>query len=146
MSVNATKALVHILKLAGQDMAIWKGIIPYPTKMVYKALHNLNRVKKKEKKARDAALRVEILSFQDQLLAAHFLQAVSASRSQRKQAQEDLNSNGGSSLGGSTLLGGSSLTTPPGQSWTLQPHLLLLLGPSYCLFPPTSTPKMIIVS
>jgi hypothetical protein len=60
-------------------------------------------------------LQGEILSFQDQSLAAHFPQAVSASLSQRKQAHKDLNGDGGSLLGGSTSLGGSSLTTPPGQ-------------------------------
>ena len=63
----------------------------------------------------DAALQGEILSFQDQSLAAHFPQPVSGSLSQHKQAHKDLNGDGGSLLGGSTLLGGSSLTTPPGQ-------------------------------
>ena len=45
--------------------------------MAYKALYNMNLVKKKEKKARDAALQGEILSFQDESLATHFPQAVS---------------------------------------------------------------------
>ena len=82
-SVNATKALAHVLKLAGQDVAICRGIIPNQKKMAYKALYNMNLVKKEEKKVRDAALQGEILSFQDQSLAAHFPQAVSAPRSQR---------------------------------------------------------------
>ena len=43
---------------------------------------------------------------------------MSASRSQRKRAHEDLNGNGGSSLGRSTLLGGRTLIIPPWQSWT----------------------------
>ena len=34
-SVNATKALAHVLKMAGQDVAIYKGVIPYQKKMVY---------------------------------------------------------------------------------------------------------------
>jgi hypothetical protein len=117
--VNATKALAHVLKLAGQDVAICKGIIPYEKKMAYKALYNMNLVKKKKKKARDAALRGEIHSFQDQSLVAYFPQAVPAPRSQRKQPPEYPNGNGGYSLGGSTSLEGSTLATTPGQSSTL---------------------------
>ena len=63
-------------------------------------------------------MRGEFFSFQDQTLDAHFPQAKSVSCSQRKRAHKDLNGNGGSSLGGRTSLGGSTLTTPPGQSWT----------------------------
>jgi hypothetical protein len=48
----------------------------------------MNRVKIKEKASRDAALRGEIFSFQDQTLAAHFPQAKSVSCSQRKQAHK----------------------------------------------------------
>ena len=55
-SVNATKACSHVLKLAGQDVAICREIIPYEKKMAYKTLYNMNLVKKKEKKARDVAL------------------------------------------------------------------------------------------
>jgi hypothetical protein len=47
-SINAPKVLAHVLKMAGQDVSIYKGIIPYPKKMVYKAMYNLNQVKKKE--------------------------------------------------------------------------------------------------
>jgi hypothetical protein len=101
-SVNATKALAHVPKLVGQDVAVCRGIIPYEKKMAYKALYNMNLVKKNEKKARDAALRGEIHSFQDQLLVAYFLQAVSAPCSQRKRPPEDPNGDGGYSLGGST--------------------------------------------
>ena len=106
-SVNATKALAHVLKLKGQDVALCRGIIPYQKKMAYKALYNINRVKKKEKEARDAALRGEILSFQDRSLTAHFPQAVPAPLSQRKRGHEDLNGDCSSSLGGSTSLGGA---------------------------------------
>ena len=94
----------------------------------------MNRVKIKEKASRDAALRGEFFSFQDQTLAAHFPQAESVSCSQHKRAHKDLNGNGGSSLGGRTSLGGSTLTTPPGHLGR-QPHLLLLLGPNYRLSP-----------
>ncbi len=41
-SVNATKALAHILKIKGQDVAICKGVIPYPKKKAYKSLYNAN--------------------------------------------------------------------------------------------------------
>jgi hypothetical protein len=118
-----------------------RGIIPYKKKMVYKVLYNMNLVKKKEKKARDAALQGEILSFQDQLLAAHFPQAVSAPRSQRKQAPEDLNGDGGYSLGGSTSLGGSILATPPGQSWTSTSSASAPSRAKLLSFPPNSNPK-----
>ena len=77
-------------------------------------------MKIKEKASRDAALRGEILSFQDQTLAAHFPQAKSVSCSQHKHLHEDLNGNGSSLLRGSTLSGRSTLTTPPGQSCTLK--------------------------
>ena len=93
-------------------MAICRGIIPYEKKMAYKAFYNMNLVKKKEKKARDAALQGEIHSFQDQSLVAYFPQAVSAPRSQRKQPHEDPNGDGG------YLLGGSTLATTPEQCST----------------------------
>jgi hypothetical protein len=108
-SVKATKALAHILKLAGQDVAICRGIIPYEKKMVYKALYNMNLAKKKEKKARDSTLRGEIHSFQDQSLVAYFPQAVSAPRSQHKRPTEDPNGNGGYSLGGEHIVGGEHI-------------------------------------
>jgi hypothetical protein len=44
-SVNATKALVHVLKIKGQDVAICKGVIPYPKKKAYKALYSANHIK-----------------------------------------------------------------------------------------------------
>jgi hypothetical protein len=108
-SVNATKALAHVLKIKGQDVAICKGVIPYPKKKAYKALYNANQIKIKEKKMRDATMQGEIFEFQDKLLAAHF-PAVSAT-SQHKRPHEDSDTCGGS------LLGGSTLTTPTG-TWT----------------------------
>ncbi len=88
-TVNATKALAHVLKFAGQDVAICRGIIPTAKKKAYRALYNLNQAKIQEKKARDDTLRGELHSFQDQSLDAHFPQAVSASCSQRKRAHEE---------------------------------------------------------
>jgi hypothetical protein len=96
-SINATKALAHVLKIKGQDVPICKGVIPYPKKKVHKALYNANQIKIKETKMRDATMQGEILEFQDKLLAAYF-PAVSAT-SQRKQPNEDSNTCGGSLLG-----------------------------------------------
>ena len=44
------KALAHAQKLAGQDVTICRGIIPYEKKMAYKALYNMNLVKNKRRK------------------------------------------------------------------------------------------------
>ena len=54
--VTATKAIAHVLKLAGQDVVICRRINPMAKKKVYRALYNLNQVKIQEKKTRDAAL------------------------------------------------------------------------------------------
>ena len=54
--VTATKAIAHVLKLAGQDVVICRRIIPIAKKKVYRALYNLNQMKIEEKKTRDATL------------------------------------------------------------------------------------------
>jgi hypothetical protein len=109
-TVNATKALCHVLKLRGNAVGTCKGIIPYAKKRAYKALYNANQIKIKDKQGRDAALRDEIVEFQDKLLSAHF-PAVSGTSQRKRPRHEESDTGGGSSLGGRTL------TTPPG-TWT----------------------------
>ena len=92
-TVNATKALCHVLKLRGNAVGTCKGTIPYSKKRAYKALYNVNRIKIKDKQGRDAALRGEIVEFQDKSLSAHF-PAVSGT-SQRKQPRHQESDTGG---------------------------------------------------
>jgi len=54
-TVNATKALCHVLKLRGNAIGTCKGTIPYAKKRVYKALYNANRIKIKDKQGRSTA-------------------------------------------------------------------------------------------
>ena len=82
------KMLCHVLKLRGNAIGTCKGTIPYSKKRAYKALYNVNQIKIKDKQGRDAALRGEIVEFQDKLLSAHFPAVSGTSQRKRPRHQE----------------------------------------------------------